>query len=100
MAYRLRFDRRFRQYLDGLPGDIKSVAQRAVADLAQEPRPSRAKQLDSHPGYYRLWLPREHRLVWSVLEDEQIVDLLYVGPKAPDLYERLGLGRSSTQDSG
>ena len=100
MAYRLRFDRRFRQHLDGLPGDIKSVARRAVADLALEPRPRRAKQLDSHPGYYRLWLPRDHRLVWSVLEDEQIVDLFYVGPKAPDLYERLGLGRSSPQNGG
>jgi mRNA-degrading endonuclease RelE of RelBE toxin-antitoxin system len=100
MAYRLRFDRRFRQHLDGLPGDIKSVARRAVADLALEPRPRRAKQLDSHPGYYRLWLPRDHRLVWSVLEDEQIVDLLYVGPKTPDLYVRLGLERWSPENGG
>ena len=29
-------------------------------------------------------------------ENEQVVDLLYVGLKTPDLYERLGLGRSST----
>jgi hypothetical protein len=48
---------------------------------------------DEHPGYYRLWLPREHRLVWQVLDEEEIVDLLYVGPKSPDLYQRLGLER-------
>jgi len=41
----------------------------------------------------RLWLPRNYRLVWLILEDEQVIDLLYVGPKLPDLYERLGLGR-------
>jgi hypothetical protein len=34
-----------------------------------------------------------YRLVWQVLDEEFIVDLLYVGPKLPDLYERLGLGR-------
>jgi len=31
--------------------------------------------------------------VYEVREDEQIVDLLYVGPKSPDLYEKLELGR-------
>jgi hypothetical protein len=38
-------------------------------------------------------LPRGHRLVWQVLEEESVVDLLYVGPKSADLYARLGLGR-------
>ena len=40
-----------------------------------------------------MWLPRNHRLVWRILEDEQVINLLYVGPKSPDLYEQLGLGR-------
>jgi hypothetical protein len=61
--------------------------------LTETPRPTRAKELDEQPGYYRLWLPREHRLVWQVLDEEEIVDLLYVGPKSPDLYQRLGLER-------
>ena len=93
MAYRLRYDRRFIRQLEALPGDIRSLARRQIKSLAENPRPSRAKELDEHPGYFRLWLSRDYRLVWQVLEHELVIDLLYVGPKLPDLYERLGLGR-------
>ena len=93
MVYRLRYDRRFMRQLESLPGDVRSMARQQVKALTSNPRPSRAKELDEHPGYFRLWLPRDYRLVWQILEDETVVDLLYVGPKLPDLYEQLGLGR-------
>ena len=93
MGYRLRYDRRFMRLLAALPGDVRSVARQRVKALADEPYPPQAKELDEHPGYYRLWLPRGCRLVYEVKDGEQIVDLLYVGPKSPDLYEKLGLGR-------
>jgi hypothetical protein len=76
---------------------MRSVARRQVRDLADNPRPSGAKELDEHPTYYRQWLPQGHRLVWQVLEEECVVDLLYAGPKLPDLYARLGLGRLPTE---
>jgi len=53
MAYRLRYDRGFMQQLAALPGDVRSIARRAVLDLAETPRPTRAKELDEHRGYYR-----------------------------------------------
>jgi mRNA-degrading endonuclease RelE of RelBE toxin-antitoxin system len=93
MPYRLRFGRTFVPQLDALPGDVRSVARKSVKSLAEDPRPSGSKELDEHPGFYRTWLPRGHRLVWQVLEDEEAIALLYVGPKSPDLYEKLGLGR-------
>jgi mRNA-degrading endonuclease RelE of RelBE toxin-antitoxin system len=93
MAYRLRYDRRFKQSMQALPGDIRGLARRLIAQLADDPHPRQAKELDDHPTYYRLWLPRQHRLVWQVQETEQIVDLLYIGPKSRDLYNQLGLGR-------
>lgn len=93
MSYKLRYDRRLMRHLKALPGDVRSVARHQIRELAHNPRPAQAKELDEHPGYYRLWLPRGHRLVWQVLEAEQIVDLLYIGPKSAQLYERLGLGR-------
>ncbi len=93
MSYRLRYDRRFMRQLERLPGDVRAIARQQVQALSDSPRPPRAKELDDHPGYYRLWLPRGCRLVYAIIEDEQIVDLLYVGPKLPDLYEKLGLGR-------
>jgi mRNA-degrading endonuclease RelE of RelBE toxin-antitoxin system len=93
MVYRLRFDKRFRRHLEALPGDVRGVARKVIRQLSDNPVSVRAKELDDHPGTYRLWLPRNYRLVWSVLKEEQVVDLLYVGPKSRDLYERLGLGR-------
>lgn len=30
------------------------------------------------------------------MDDEQMIEIEYVGPKPPDLYDRLGLGRAST----
>jgi mRNA-degrading endonuclease RelE of RelBE toxin-antitoxin system len=93
MGYHLRYDRRFMRLLEALPGDVRSMARQRVRSLANEPYPTGAKELDEHPGYYRLWLPHGCRLVYQVVDDEQIVDLLYVGPKSPDLYEKLGLGR-------
>ncbi len=69
MSYRLRFDSRFMRQLEALPGDVRSVARRAIRELADDPFPAGAKELEEH-----------------------IVDLLHVGPKSADLYERLGLG--------
>ncbi len=93
MAYRLRYDRRFLRRLDELPSDVRSVARKSIKDLTEHPHPPRARELEDHPGYWRLWLPRGYRLVWEILEDEAVIDLLYVGPKSPDLYDRLGLGK-------
>jgi mRNA-degrading endonuclease RelE of RelBE toxin-antitoxin system len=95
MSYRLRYDRRFLRQLDSMPGDVRAATRRLVRSLPDNPRPSRAKELEGHPGHYRLWLPRNCRLVYAVLDEERLVDLLYVGPKHPDLYEKLGLGRVS-----
>ena len=73
MADRLRYDRRFKRSLQALPGDIRGLARSMIAQLAEDPHPSQAKELDDHPTYYRLWLPhppadgqaaRENR-VWN-----------------------------------
>ncbi|WP_044199362.1 type II toxin-antitoxin system RelE family toxin [Candidatus Oscillochloris fontis] len=96
MSYRLRFDRSFMRQLESLPGDLRSVARHLIRSLADTPRPTKAKELDMHPTYFRIWLPRQHRLVYQVLDEESVVDLLYIGPKPPDLYDRLGLGRQQS----
>ncbi len=98
MAYKLRYDRHFKRSLKALPGDVRGLARKIIRQLADNPQPPRAKELDNHPHYYRLWLPRYHRLVWNVLDDEQVVDLLYIGPKSRNLYERLGLGREQDEE--
>ena len=93
MAYRIAFSRQVRSQLADLPGHIKSLAKQEIAGLSDNPRPDRGKELTGHPTFYRLWLGRDFRLVWHVWDIEQIVEIEYVGPKAPDLYDRLGLTR-------
>ena len=63
MAYRLRFDKRFRRHLEALPGDVRGIARKVIHQLSDNPVSVRAKELDDHPGIYRLWLPRNYRLV-------------------------------------
>jgi mRNA-degrading endonuclease RelE of RelBE toxin-antitoxin system len=97
MPYKITYSQAVRQQLASLPGYIKAMARRRIAALCDAPRPPRSKELTGHPGYYRLWLGPDYRLVWHVADDEQIVEIEYVGLKPPDLYERLGLGRPPTQ---
>jgi predicted RNase H-like HicB family nuclease len=93
VTYRLWYNRRFTHMLDSLPDDVRAQARQAIYGLTRQPSPDAAKELEDHPGYWRMWLPRNHRLSWRVLEEEQLVNLLYLGPKPPDLYEQLGLGK-------
>jgi mRNA interferase RelE/StbE len=93
MPYRITYSPSVRRQIDGLPGHIKAIARQVIALLADDPRPSGSKQLDGHPNHYRLWLGRRYRLVWRIIDEEEFVEIKYVGPKPPDLYEQLGLGR-------
>jgi mRNA interferase RelE/StbE len=95
MAYRIAFSRAVRRQIAGLPGYVKAVAKQEIAALSLDPRPPGSKELAGHPDYFRLWLGADYRLVWQVFDDEQTVEIGYVGPKTPDLYERLELGRPS-----
>lgn len=93
MPYGLILTRDIRRQIDELPGNIKAIARQRIANLTLDPRPSRSKELDGHSGHYRLHLGVKHRLIWKVVEEDQTVEIEYVGPKPPDLYERLGLAR-------
>ncbi len=97
MAYRVAFSREVRRQIGGLPGHIKTLAKQEIAGLSDDPRPPQSKELSGHPSYYRLWLGKDYRLVWHVLDEEQMVEIEYVGYKAPDLYERLGLTRQPAE---
>lgn len=93
MTYHIRLSKTIHRQIRTLPGHVRSVANRQILALAQTPYPADAKELEGHPSYFRIWLGADFRLVWQVIEDEQLVDILYVGPKLPDLYARLGLAR-------
>lgn len=93
MPYRLLLARDVRRQLKELPGYVRALARQQIAGLLTDPRPPRCKELAGHPGHFRLRLGAKYRLVWQIQEGDGIVEIEYVGPKAPDLYDKLGLAR-------
>ncbi|MFN8491228.1 MAG: type II toxin-antitoxin system RelE/ParE family toxin [Caldilineaceae bacterium] len=91
MRYRVKLSKAIQRQMQALPGHIRPLARQQILGLAEDPRPQGAKELDGHPDYYRIWVGGRFRVVWQIVEDEQLVDILYVGPKLPNLYEQLGL---------
>jgi mRNA-degrading endonuclease RelE of RelBE toxin-antitoxin system len=96
-VYRIAFTREVRRQIGDLPGHIKTLAKQEIAGLSDNPRPPHCKELVGHPTYFRLWLGRDYRLVWRVVEDERMVEIEYVGYKTPTLYARLGLTRPQAE---
>lgn len=93
MQHRILLTRDVRRQLKDLPGHVRALARQQIAGLLIDPRPPRCKELAGHPGHYRLRLGAKYRLVWQIREEDRIVEIEYVGPKAPDLYDKLGLAR-------
>ena len=51
MPYRILLTRDIKGQLADLPGNIKAVARQQIADLANDPRPPRSKELAGHGGH-------------------------------------------------
>ena len=83
MPYRIAYTPAVRKQIADLPGHIKAIARQRIAALSDNPRLPRSKVLTGHPTCYRLWLDADYGLVWQVMDDEQTVEIEYVGPKFP-----------------
>lgn len=97
MGYAIVFNQVVQDQIKNLPGNIKAVVRQQIALLSETPSPTHSKELDGHPHHFRIWLGAKYRLVWSVDDENRLVRIRYVGPKIPDLYVYLGLGRSTNR---
>lgn len=71
--------------MKALPGNMRHRVKRAVDRLADNPRPTRSRQLDRsdlEPNLYRLRLDR-WRIVYAISEEERTVDVLAVRKRPP-----------------
>lgn len=93
MSYKVQLSRQIQRQISHLPGNVRNQAKRRILELRSQPRPSDAQELTGHPGFFRIWLDSDFRVVWHVDDDAQLVDIFYVGPKTDDLYAKLGLDR-------
>jgi mRNA-degrading endonuclease RelE of RelBE toxin-antitoxin system len=92
--YKVQYSKQIQLQIGRLPGNVRNQAKQRIFDLRSQPRPSDARELAGHAGFFRVWLDRDFRLVWRVDDDAQLVDIFYVGPKTTNLYAKLGLERS------
>jgi mRNA-degrading endonuclease RelE of RelBE toxin-antitoxin system len=93
MAYRIIISSDIKRQIQALPGHIKPIARQRIAALSSNPRPPRSKELDGHAGHYRSHIATNYRLVWLVNDEDLYVEIEYIGPKTPDLYDTLDLAR-------
>ena len=73
------------QEIKNLPGHMRQRVKRAVDGLADNPQPPRSRRLKTErvtPGLYRLRLDR-WRIVYSITEEDKIVDVLAVRKRPP-----------------
>lgn len=98
MGYRIIITGDIKRQLKALPGHVKPIARERIAALSADPHPPRSKELAGHPGHYRLHIATHYRLAWLVDDADQAVEIEYVGPKTPELYDTLGLARPDDAD--
>lgn len=99
MSYRIIITSDIKRQIHNLPGHIKPIARQRIAALSADPWPPRSKELEGHPGHYRLHIATTYRLVWLVSVPDLFVEIEYVGPKTPDLYAALGFARPNSDTS-
>ncbi len=80
MTYRVKLSKAIQRQMQALPGHIRPLARKRILALAEKPRPDDAKELEGHPDYYRIWyriwVGGRFRIVWQMIDDEQLVDIL------------------------
>jgi mRNA interferase RelE/StbE len=87
--YRIRIATTADREIRRRPGHVRQQVRRAIQALAQEPRPSDAKELREKSGFYRLRLD-DWRIVFRVDDENQVVRILWVPLKTgPETYENL-----------
>jgi mRNA interferase RelE/StbE len=89
-TYRLRISRRTLHDIDHLPGNVRQRVRRTIASLTHEPRPATAKALEGDlSGCWRLRLD-DHRIIYTIDDDQVVVEVVRVAQRTPRTYSELG----------
>jgi mRNA-degrading endonuclease RelE of RelBE toxin-antitoxin system len=87
MPYRIRVTDTAKLELRRLPGNVRQRARRPVESLAENPSPSRAKELRGLPGRCRVPL-LDWRIIYGVDKDAETVLVLTIRRKTgPETYQ-------------
>ena len=75
MSYRIEISHSARQEIRALPAYVRAQALQLIDELAGNPRPARAKELQDRQNIFRIWLAGRWRIAYAV-DDELLVVLI------------------------
>jgi mRNA-degrading endonuclease RelE of RelBE toxin-antitoxin system len=75
VSYRIEVSQSARQEIRTLPAYVRAQALRLIDELAGNPRPARAKELQERQNIFRIWLAGRWRIAYAV-DDELLVVLI------------------------
>jgi len=75
VSYRIEVSHSARQEIRDLPAYVRAQALQLIDELAGNPRPARAKELQERQNIFRIWLAGRWRIVYAV-DDELLVVLI------------------------
>lgn len=78
--YTVILERRVEKALRRLPRDVLMRVDRALLDLADDPRPAGCKKLKGYENLYRLRVG-DWRLIYAVEEDQLVVLVIEIAPR-------------------
>lgn len=78
--YTVILERRFEKALRRLPRDVLARVDRALLDLADDPRPAGCRKLKGYENLYRLRVD-DWRLIYAVEEDRLVVLVIEIAPR-------------------
>ncbi len=90
MPYRIEIERRAHQALGRLPRRDRDRVVAAIEALAEDPRPAGCMPVRAAPRRtYRLRVG-DYRVVYLVLDDQQVIIVARVATRSEATYRRLG----------
>ena len=89
MSYRVDLDDEAKSDIRRLPGYVRAQVLQTLHQLADNPRPARAKELRDKPTIYRIWVAGRWRIAYQVRDDLQVVRVLRVRLKEDIDYDSL-----------
>jgi mRNA-degrading endonuclease RelE of RelBE toxin-antitoxin system len=75
VSYRIEVSHSARQEIRALPAYVRAQALQLIEELAGNPRPARAKELQDRQNIFRIWLAGRWRIAYAV-DDELLVVLV------------------------
>ncbi len=89
MTYRIRLSRKVNNEIERLPGNIRQRIKKAIAELANDPRPPSALALSNElVGYYRIRL-EQYRIIYTIEDEMLTIIVIRVAKRTPKTYEGL-----------